>query len=528
MAKIKPSSVSSLRKYLALADRAQRVLDMRNDPRPWIEANLFIRTKDQSVIPFRFNAVQVDYYENRTNRDMILKGRQYGFTSESCALLFADCILRPNTVSVIVAHDTESTERIFGIVRLFWERLPQAEKKRVGKPRYSSKKEIYWPKINSHFYVGTAGSLTFGRGQTINNLHCSEGAYWPKLQEALIALSEAVPLHGRIIIESTANGMGNYFHDLWVEAKQQANTYQPRFYQWWWNPEYRLPGQPLGDLTEEERQLKEAWGLNEDQLRWRREKLRDLRDRFPQEYPENDVHCFLTSGRCCFDTAALLDAQRRIAGEPKPESILRLEAQNGKSLQVAPATLLVWRRPEEGRKYVIGVDVGEGLSHGDASVACVLDWETGEQVAELYGRIPTGQFAHRLDALGRLYQQAELGVESNNHGHTVLDALANTLNYSPLYHHHSYDQSGTNREKLGYPTNAKTKPIMTDDLAEAIAEGYLQIHSAGLVDECLTFVVTDSGSQEAQPGKYDDRVMAAAIAWQVRKRPTHEPNIRML
>jgi len=283
----------------------------------------------------------------------------------------------------------------------------------------------------------------------------------------------------------------------------------------------------LGDLTEEEQQLKQAHGLSDDQLRWRREKQRQLRDRFPQEYPENDLHCFLASGRCCFDKTALLEAQRRIAGEPTPESISQLEARDGKSLSVAPARLLVWRRPEEGRKYVIGADVAEGLAHGDASAACVLD-ETGEQVAELHGRIPPGRFARLLDALGRLYQHAELGVERNNHGHTVLDALGNTLDYYPLYHHRSYDQSGTSSERSGYPTNAQTKPILIDDLAEALAEGFLLVHSTGLVDECLTFVTTDSGSQEAQPGKHDDRVIAAAIAWQVRKRPSPVPSIRRL
>ena len=268
--------------------------------------------------------------------------------------------------------------------------------------------------------------------------------------------------------------------------------------------------------------------MSDDQLRWRREKQRQLRDRFPQEYPENDGHCFLASGRCCFEMAALLAARARIAAEPSPESISHLQARDGESLSVAPARLLVWRQPEEGRKYVIGADVAEGLSHGDASAACVLDTETVEQVAELHGRIPPGRFARLLDALGRLYHHAELGVERNNHGHTVLDALDNTLNYHPLYHHRSYDQSGTSSERSGYPTNAQTKPILIDDLAEALAEGFLLVHSTGLVDECLTFVTTDSGSQEAQPGKYDDRVIAAAIAWQVRKRPTPQPRIRRL
>jgi len=79
-----------------------------------------------------------------------------------------------------------------------------------------------------------------------------------------------------------------------------------------------------------------------------------------------------------------------------------------------------------------------------------------------------------------------------------------------------YDQAGDAGESLGWPTNARTRPLMLDELSEAIAEGHLLIHSEGLIDECLTFVTTDSGSREAQSGKHDDRVIAAAIAWQVR------------
>ena len=71
---------------------------------------------------------------------------------------------------------------------------------------------------------------------------------------------------------------------------------------------------------------------------------------------------------------------------------------------------------------------------------------------------------------------------------------------------------------LGWPTDQATKPILVDDLAAGIAGGHLLVHSPDLVDECFTFVTTDSGSQEAQEGKFDDRVMAAGIAWQARKR----------
>ncbi len=111
-----------------------------------------------------------------------------------------------------------------------------------------------------------------------------------------------------------------------------------------------MAGPPLDTLGEEEQQLKDAWGLDDDQLRWRREKRRQLRDRFPQEYPENDGHCFLASGRCCFEMGALLGARARIAAEPEPEAISHLSEAEGESLALAPGHLLVWRPPEQGRE----------------------------------------------------------------------------------------------------------------------------------------------------------------------------------
>jgi hypothetical protein len=505
--------------YLRLLAQAQEVLSVRADPRPWIEANLWLRSKDQRMMPFRLWPAQAHWYAHRSRWDIILKARQLGFTSVIDGCFFADTVLRPNVTSVIIAHDQDASEKIFGAVRGFWERLPEEERERIGEPRYLNRRELYWPSLNSRFWVGTAGSVASGRGHTIDNLHCSEFAYWPHPEQTLAGLTEAVPLDGRVIIESTANGLGNPFHDLWVAAKQGENRYRPHFYPWWWDQGYRLAGPPLGGLTEEEQQLRQAHGLDDDQLRWRREKRRQLRDRFPQEYPENDGHCFLASGRCAFDTTALLAAQARIAREPEPQIVSHLTGEDGDSLAVAPARLLVWRPPEPGREYVIGADVGEGLAHSDPSAACVLDEETGEQVAELHGRVAPGRFARLLAALGLFYGEARLAVERNNHGYTTLEVLHTALEYVPLYRHRSYDRASSGEEVLGWPTNAQTKPVMIDDLAEAIAEGYPAMHSAGLVDECTTFITTDTGAREAQPGKHDDRVIAAAIAWQVRKRP---------
>jgi hypothetical protein len=504
--------------YLALAERARRLLDQRNDPRAWIEASLWLRSKDQRMVPFRLWPAQADWYRWRSGRDVILKARQLGFTSVIEGCFFADTVLRPNTTSVIIAHELDSAEKIFAAVRGFWERLPEQEQGRIGQPRYVTRREMYWPGLNSRFWVGTAGATASGRGHTINNLHCSEFAYWPRPEKVLAGLTEAVPGGGRIVIESTANGLGGYFHDLWLQAKQGENPYRPHFYPWFWDPSHRISGPPLGELTEEERRLRQAHGLDDSQLRWRRAKIRELRDRFAQEYPEDDVTCFLASGRCVFDIVSLTAIQQRIASEPPPVEVASLTGKNG-AVSVAPAHLLAWRSPLPKRKYLIGADIGGGGAYGDASAAVALDYETGEQVAALHGRVPPERFAHLLDALGRHYNHAELAVERNNHGHSALNTLLHTCGYSNLYRHADYNHPHDRDGQLGWPTDARTKPLMVDGLAAAIVEGAITLHCSGLTDECFSYVVTENGSTEAQPGKHDDRVVAAAIAWQVRQRP---------
>jgi len=302
---------------------------MRGDPRPWIEQNLWIRTKERRVIPFELNWAQRDYCEYRTPWDIILKPRQLGFTTLISGLFFADTVLRPNTTSVLVAHDHDSSELIFRIVRLFWERLPMREKAEVGLRKYDRKGELHWPRIGSTYYVGTAGSTRFGHGLTINNLHCSEVSRWTHPEDSLTGLLEAVPASGRVVLESTANGMGNYFHQLWTTAKGSSGRFATHFYLWWEDPSYRISGARLTDLTPEETALKQRQSLHDDQIRWRRQKQGDLRDRFQEQYPEDDVTCFLASGRCCFDTAALnrdgsvLDADSGLvlATTPPPASI---------------------------------------------------------------------------------------------------------------------------------------------------------------------------------------------------------------
>jgi len=524
--------------FLAIADAAERIVAERTHPLDWIRANLHIRTKAREVTPLQPNWVQQHYLAHRSRRSIVCKSRQVGITTIVSACFFADTVLTPNTTSVMLAHNMKSTEQIFGMVQLFWDRLPAEEKARLGKPRYANRRELVWQRTGARFLVGTAGSLTFGRGVTIQNLHCSELAFWPEPEVALLAALEAVPDDGRVVIESTANGMGNYFHDLWTQAMEGRGRFKPQFYTWFEDPSYVAAvsdsertawtwqlGHRQADtggnaLTLRELALIDRHGLRLEQIKWARLKRADLGAKFDQEYPSDPVSCFLASGCCIFDTQNLAAIARRIASEPGPESLTSMIV-GGEAISLPPATLLVWKRPEPDHHYCIGADVGEGLADGDAGCGVVLDRASGEQVAELHGRVSPERFAILLNALGRYYRGAEIGVERNNHGHSTLNTLRNVCLYPLLYYHTAYD-SGHGKPRavqLGWPTNSATKPILTDDLAEAINTGSLLVRNQLLVNEAMTFVLDDNGNAGAQPGKFDDRIMAAGIAWQVRKRP---------
>ncbi len=436
--------------YDALLQQTEQLLALRADPRPWMERNLFIRTKDRRLLPLRFNPIQAYYYHRRTPRDIILKPRQVGFTTLNCGLLFADSVLRPHTVSAVVSRDADSALYIFSIIHRFWHSLPEEEQRYIGKPQYASREELSWPKLGSHIFVGTAGVLTAGRGQTIHNLLCSEFAFWPNPQEVLAALLEAVPMGGRVVIESTPNGRGNHFHFLWQQAQEGESGFRPHFHPWWQDPGNRVEGEPLGPLSEEETRLVANQGLDEAQLRWRRAKQRDLRERFPQEYPEDAISCFLHSGRCYFDLTAAQRLADTWVGEP-----LRVE-DSGR--------LRIWKEAEPGKAYAIGADVAEGKQEQapggeerggpDYSCAVIREWESGEQVAEWHGRLPEAAFAEALWQLQWRYP-GRLICERNNSGAAVLSKLEDLCR--DVLWRDSQDR------RAGWRTTAASRPLLLRD-----------------------------------------------------------------
>lgn len=390
----------------------------------------------------------------------------------------------------MISHEKEATRKLMARVKYMLKNLPVP-----ARTEYDSKDQITFPDTNSSFYIGTAGSKAFGRGDTITHLHASEFAFWPNADTLWTGLIEAVIPDGLVFIESTANGIGNPFHDQWTDSSSEYSEFAQWFFPWYIFPDYTAQVPAEDPLSEDEIRiiaegLKNGIEVNRYQLQWRRNKLgvgpgqipsEKKLARFNQEYPSDPVSCFQQTGRPVFESRYLFIGCK--------ERLL----------------------PEYNKQYVIGADCAEGKEGGDYSTAYVIDKVTAQQVYSIHGNWKPDEFGRKLYELGETFNWAELGVERNNHGHAVILTLDN-LQYPNIYTH----EDGS----YGWLTTGKNKPIMVDQGEQAIRHGWVQISDQKLLDEMLVFKYNEKGSAEAAAGKHDDRVMAFLIAWQLRNAPT--------
>ena len=466
---------------------------------------LRIRNRRGDLVRLVPNRAQRRFAERCGRRNIVLKARQLGVTTYVAARFFLSTVTRPGTLTVQVAHDRESAEQIFRIVHRFLEHLPLRLRAGALVTSRDNVGQIVFPRIDSEYRIESAADSCAGRGMTITNLHCSEVARWPGDAAATLAsLRAAVPGTGAIVLESTPCGAGGVFYDEWQRAAESG--YVKHFFPWWYEESYtnkvssRGGIQPdegsafaeLDPLSTEERELIAREGLTPEQIAYRRWLQSEFRGLAPQEYAEDDTHCFLASGDCVFEVEKV-EARLAECGGP---SEMR---DNGR--------LKIWL-PANGHQYVIGVDPAGGGSEGDYACASVIERASAIQCAELRGHFTPQELASRVAALAREYNHALVAVERNNHGHAVLAHLVRGEKYERLYEHGG---------QLGWLTSAVTRPAMLANFA-AILSGSPQLFSScALLEECRTFVRHPDGTSSAASGAHDDCVIAMAIALAVRQ-----------
>jgi len=452
---------------------------------------LRIRDREGMLVRLEPNRAQQEFEHDVLRQNIVLKARQVGISTWVAARFFMATITRPGTVSVQVAHDLSAAQQIFRIVHRFLANLPESMRKGALETSRANVRQLVFTHLDSEYRVETAADRDAGRGLTISNLHCSEVARWPGDAAATLAgLRAAVAPRGEIVLESTPNGAAGCFYDEWQRAPETGAA--RHFFPWWYEPLYVADASRMGHRTEEERELAARAGLSREQIAFRREIGANFRGLARQEYTEDATQCFLASGECVFDLAAL-ESQMRSACLPIEES------DNGR--------LLIWFPPIGGRHYIMGVDPAGGGPEGDNTCAQVIDRSSGLQCAELRGHFSLVESARQVAKLAHRFNEALVAVERNNHGHAVLMGLERMEHYAELYMH---------GDEVGWPTNAATRPQMIENLVAVMALAPDLFASQWLLAECRTFVRRRDGSPAAAVGAHDDCVMAMAIAQQVR------------
>jgi len=170
-------------------------------------------------------------------------------------------------------------------------------------------------------------------------------------------------------------------------------------------------------------------------------------------------------------------------------------------------------RPGWENRYCISADVAEGMEHGDNSVMVIYDRLDGVDCGWFVGKIDTDPFAIMLEHFAKEYGNAYIAPENNSMGVAVVQRLKQ--NYENIYHQQRFDQVvDIDTVKLGWNTNKANRGIMFDGLREAITDGSDGIMDKETFNECLTFVLIN-GKPMAEPGNFDDRVVAQAIKFRL-------------
>lgn len=501
----------------------------------YIESCLKIKTKSGMVVPFRLNDAQRKLYAvakrqqdaGKPVRLIILKARQLGFSTLTEGLIFHACATRRNVNALIVAHREDATANLFRMSKLFYDELPAPVKPML---RASNAQELVFenpsklrserearPGLRSRIRCATAGGRGIGRSDTLQCVHLSEYAFWPDGADGkastLAGILQAVPsLPGTmVVIESTANGFED-FKERWDAAVAGENDFEPVFFAWFENPEYSMPVVPGTEWTPEERDLKAAYQLTDEQLQWRRWCIANncggSLDMFRQEYPASPGEAFLHSGTGVFDNEQIVLRLERLPGPAG-----RGEFADGEWTESETGAITLYELPEEGVPYVLGGDTaGEG---SDYFTAIVIDNVSGRIVAKLRQKYSEPEYVRQIFALGRFYNDALVAIETNFSTFPVMKLQE--MEYPNQYSREREDTyTRQMRKSYGFRTDRQSRPRAIANLVEVFSSHPEWFTDRELLEEMLTFCYNEDHRPEALAGKHDDLVMGAAITYAVR------------
>ena len=521
--------------------QAWRKLRIHHDLEYWCAACCTIKHKTLgNDVPFVLNAPQrrvasileADRLAGRPMRLIMLKARQWGgSTVVQTYMAWIQSVHCRNWHSIICSQVKDTSTGIRGMYSKLLDNYPVELWEGDENPKFRP----FERSTNVREIAGRGCRVTVSsienqdsiRGADFAMAHLTETAFWrdsptrtpSDLIRAVCGSVALIPM-SLIVMESTANGVGNYFHSEWLRCRDGRGDKHAVFVPWYEIEIYRLTPPSYEEvaksLTPYERMLWDECGCDLDQIWWYRQKLLEYQshDKMMAEFPSNDLEAFTATGSGVFSRKAV-EELRKGCFDPTVGEV----ADDGRRFTPdAQGRFKLWRMPERKARYMVTVDIGGRTDGADYSVIAVLriDTKAQEVVGQWRGHIDHDILADKAQAIGRFYNNALLVVESNTlesgTGLYILERLSYT--YPNLYRR---EREGVRR--VGFHTNRATKEAAITTLLAAVRDGTYIERDTMACDELLTYEQAPDGSYAAKPGNHDDILMTRAIALSTCPRP---------
>ena len=411
---------------------------------------------DQGLVPFNLYPYQEQMFDHFNNNrfSIILACRQSGKSISSVAFLLWYAIFNPEKVVAILANKGATAQEMLGRITLMLENLPF-----FLQPGCKSLNKRSIEFSNNSRVVSAATSGSSIRGMSVNLLYLDEFAFVENASEFYTSTYPVISSgkDTKVVITSTANGLGNQFEKIWTGAIQKVNEFVPFRVDWW-------------DVPGRDDKWKQETISNTSQLQ------------FDQEF-----------GNTFFGTGdTLINAETLMGFRAKPP--LRLIENN---------SVWIYEDPIKDHQYVMTVDVSKGRGQ-DYSTFTLIDISERpfKQVAVYRNNLISPLlYPNIIYKYAKVYNDAWVVVESNDQGTLVTNGLHNELEYENLF-----IESAVKSNRLGIEMNRKVKRIGCSGIKDLLEEQKLQIVDENTIMEISTFVAKGQ-SYEASDGNHDDLMM---------------------
>lgn len=487
---------------------------------------------------------------------ILLKARQWGgSTLTQLYMLWIQLVHKRNWNSVICGDIEKQSSIVAGMLSKVISRYPTwatGGKRIITSPYQGAQKTRVISWSNSRYSLGSAQKPDSLRSEDISMAHLTEVGLWKATQgrkpEDLVQSifgSIASGPYTMKVIESTAKGVGNFFHRTWIDAVGERNNFTPVFIPWFAIDLYSKPieqesyGSFIESMNEYEQHLF-SLGATLEAIAWYRDKRREMPDewRLFSEFPSTPEEAFQSTGRRVFKISYVENIRKDCCPAPFIGDIVTSNREGKEKVEFVKASpgekegncLSIWLMPEKENsikdRYVVTVDVGGTGNKADYSCIVVADRiamiEGGvpEIAACWHGHIEHDRLAWKAVEIARAYNNALLVIEANtletegtegNNFEYILNEIAG--HYSNLYCRTSQIEIKQGRpRRWGFHTNSSTKPMVINFLIKALRDGLYIERCLQTTYELDLYEFKENGKEMgAIEGNHDDRVMATAI-----------------